>query len=485
MEQYNDYVTNLKDELAPIRKELRETSALLKQLRERANSLRIVVAGGFSSGKSAFINKLVGADVAVEGAKATTRCSTEYFHSETRRWLNIYNKEIPEAEYRRLSSEEGSKQRFRVGLPCEFLKGGTLVIDTPGFGNVKDDDDNAKTEVRNCDILFWLVNAKGGTILDSELTALVNATKIDGAQKPLAVFLTQIDLVDGKDALEHVKKKVAEQLREKSLRLVHPPLTVSIKDDPDDFPPSLRPYIAGQRQEIEKIVNECKQKGAILSRNRELRLEDRCKVLAVRIAEKCNAARDYLLAQRWDVEKGIRDAAKEQERRFWKDVAYIVESHVTGITVYNSNDAIVSYKDKEGLIWDDYTAYFKPSSKFLEPQALDAKIGHILAKYSDYNDAPLDCSAVHQTILNEIWPRVHSATCDSCGDNETDARMIVAARVRIALSEFSFKSVRNEFIRLLKLPNVEWKCPNIDSMHDELDEISASLARIKSLRQYN
>lgn len=479
---YSDRVDNLKEDLSPLRKELRRISEQLRQSREGAHSLRIVVAGGFSCGKSAFINKLLGAKVAEEGTTATTRCSTEYFHSDVHCWHEDGGKEISEDEYLQQSCEKGSKKRFRVGVPCDFLDGGILLIDTPGFGDNEDDSDNAKAEVRKCDILFWLVNANGGTIKASELEALLEATNGGGERKPLAVLLTQIDKVDGKDNLEFVRKHITGLLQEKSLRLVHPPLPVSKEDDPQEVPPSLRPFIVAQRQEIAKIVADCKRAGVGKSHVLEERLVRRCRELAERIDAICDAARDQMLECRQEVEDRIERASKECERRFRHDVAEIVEGHVSGMNVYSSNEAIGSYKSKECLVWHDYTAYFRPTVEFLEPHVLNAKIGWSLAKYSDYHGGPLECGGAHQAILDAISSKVHRATCDSLGDNESKAREIVACRARCALREFSFDEVKDKFFRALTLPKIEWKSPNIDSMHQELAEIAQCLTRIKSQR---
>ena len=499
MANYKYYVDCIMDQLAPQKRELMEVKKSLKVLQSDKRDFRIVVAGGFSSGKSAFINHVLGSDVAVEGTTATTRCSTEYFFSHEKRWL-ADGKSISETSYRDLSSQKGSTAHFCVGVPSDFLKPNVLVVDTPGYGDNQSDNDNATREIRNCDILFWLVNANDGTFHETELDVLVEATKlVEEGRNPLAVFLTQIDtltpqydpikpnkMMTGAEVLEKIRTTIVKQLQERKLRLICPPHAVSIKDI-QDITPSLREFVKNQDTDIVRIVAKCKEEASCLSHLREKVLEKKLNEYVEGIRGKCSGGITYLLKQKEDQEKRILRAEYAKECEFKNKLVDIVAEHIycVGTKVDFCNAAIVSQKSADRLIWDDYVAEFNGKLDFLHAQELYKTIGRLLADYSDdYCGIPYQCPDAIKAVLNEVSNSMQSVNADSWSwNNETIARAAMAEQVRNVLCANYQSLAKDVFLKAFKSPDLNWSSLNISTMRSNLKEIGKAVKRLSDMIQ--
>ena len=489
MGQYKDYIAEVESQLKPIRNELRDISIRLETMADTGRPLRVVVAGGFSCGKSAFINRILGEDVAVEGTTPTTRCSTEYFYSPELCWM-AEDGHLTNEEYRRRSCREGSQERFRVGVPSIFLKQGVKIVDTPGFGDNNTDNDNAVREINGCDILFWLVNATNGTILGSELDVLAKATVTEDGGKPLAVILTQVDVLTGdakcsaKDKFILVKEKIVEQLREKKLRLVFSPQAASSKPA-EEVVPSVRPLVAEQDVAIMRIVEKCKQLANEACRAGANVWASRQNNLAMKISEKCHAAADYLAQQKKNIEHRVERAVQLQKSAFREELIYLVEVHLGEVAddIGSGNNAIVSSMYRKNWIWDDYVAEFNPSAEFLCSKSLYAKIGKLLAKFSDYSKKPFCCRQVVDAFLKEIDVSVRSVVVDSwSSDNRAESRRRVAAQLKNKL-KFMHSDVIGKILKThFSMPEVKWKSLNIDAMRAELAEIDICMKQLKDIK---
>jgi len=147
--------------------------AQLKSLVARMESpvAWVVVAGSFNSGKSAFINSLLGDDICPVRGNPTTSAVTTIKHGK----LAIY--EILEDEKKRIISKEqysemvthksgeadktaSGRHEFEVNHPAEILKH-VILVDTPGFHSKKDnpyDDEITKSCVKRADVIIWLTD---------------------------------------------------------------------------------------------------------------------------------------------------------------------------------------------------------------------------------------------------------------------------------------------------------------------------------------
>lgn len=145
-----------------------------------ANCIRISLAGSFSCGKSSFINSLLGdEELAPVEPGPSTRVVTRFKYGESRKYLNSDGKEIDLEEYQNLAvqkrAEDDKTNVFSILTPAPFLRN-IVLSDVPGFGsgdNSKADDEVSRKENENADIIFYLVNAKDGTIRKSDIEELV------------------------------------------------------------------------------------------------------------------------------------------------------------------------------------------------------------------------------------------------------------------------------------------------------------------------
>ena len=487
MVNYKGYVDTILEELAPQKCELLEIIHHLESQQQDKHDFRIVVAGGFSSGKSAFINHLLQSNVAVEGTTPTTRCSTEYFFSHEKCWITD-GKSISETSYRDMSSCKGGTAHFRVGVPSEFLKNGVLIIDTPGYGDNQSDNDNATREIKKCDILFWLVNVTDGTFHGSELDALVEATKLAEGRKPLAVFLTQTDMLKPnksmtvKNVLDTIREKIISQLQARGLRLVHAPQAVSIKNI-QDVVSSVRALIKDQDDVIIRIVDECKEEALRAFQTREENLQKRLTEYRNAIHVKCQDGIRYLLEQKKEQEQRLGKTERARMEEFNHELVNIVRRHFDqiGVNVDLNNEAIVSQMSKGGWIWDDYEALFKGTLDFLHAQELYEQIGKLLAQYSDYCGTPYQCEGTILAVLNKISDSIHNSKVGRWSwENEKKARSDVAKQVENVLCSNSESLAKDIFLKEFRPPELKWSSLNICTMRRNLKEIDTAATRLNN-----
>ncbi|HXF71331.1 MAG TPA: dynamin family protein [Actinomycetota bacterium] len=141
-------------------------------LRERLAADRLVVAvvGGLKRGKTTFVNALLGADVLPTAAVPLTSVPTLIGWGEqpaaTVRYRDGRSEAARVDDLEALVTERGNPGNRRgvagveVAYPAELLRGGALLVDTPGVGSVhRANTETARSFLRKVDAAILLTSA--------------------------------------------------------------------------------------------------------------------------------------------------------------------------------------------------------------------------------------------------------------------------------------------------------------------------------------
>lgn len=204
-------------------------------------SQTIAVCGGYSSGKSSFLNNLLETKNALPtGIEPVSMINTYINCPQNARQLTVKGRNI-KGNLVLLNREvldciqHSSKNKVFVGsvldtlyidlpLPAgkEYLKGLTF-IDTPGYNNSQNanqennlrDYDTALKAMRDADAIIWCVDINNGTIPKSDIDML-NRVAASGKDCPLVIVFTRLD--KKRDQAMNIMKD-AEKTCKRSLKL--------------------------------------------------------------------------------------------------------------------------------------------------------------------------------------------------------------------------------------------------------------------------
>ena len=159
----------VEEELNKVRTEKYDLEELSRKLKGRSIPLMVGIVGGFSTGKSTFINSLLREEILGVDIKPATAQITELVYGSEKKIYKILSdeslEEISYDDYKRWSlhnNEEVLNEKingFRVVYPSDILNNIT-IIDTPGFSSQsKDDDLITESWIEKLDVLIWLFDA--------------------------------------------------------------------------------------------------------------------------------------------------------------------------------------------------------------------------------------------------------------------------------------------------------------------------------------
>jgi len=206
----------------------------------------LVVVGEFNSGKSAFINALLGQRFLEEGVTPTTH----QIH------LIRYGPEI--------QREVASPTLVTISLPLEFLKE-TNIVDTPGTNAVIRQHEMITTEfIPRSDVVLF-VTSVDRPFTESERVFL---ERIKEWGKKVIIVLNKIDIIDNEEAINKVEAYIADNSRQLlglspevfpiSAKLaLQSKMAAEIKGSKDRIPPSARQtWKASRFEPLEKYILE-------------------------------------------------------------------------------------------------------------------------------------------------------------------------------------------------------------------------------------
>lgn len=197
----------------------RELAAIVDSVEELAlfpdlaNKITVGIGGGFSAGKSRFLNTLLGMSMLPEGLGPTTAIPTCLADGGPAvRARNMMNRMVPVNEEELQALAHGFDRQYRAGDGDAFglahlikllviqqpaMRWNNLVLmDTPGYDKPEGethsltDEEIARQHLRQADHVVWLVNAGNGTLRSDDIRFLRSLQH----PRPVYFVLTQADL---------------------------------------------------------------------------------------------------------------------------------------------------------------------------------------------------------------------------------------------------------------------------------------------------
>ncbi len=177
----------------------------------------IVIGGGFSVGKSTFINSFLEDINLPKDMTPTTAIPTYIMHNETKQFIacnhnggivDLY--ELDDNFHSKLSHDFIKSFEFNLNKIMPFIVIGTSIdkfqnlcfLDTPGHnpaksGHTKEDKNNAKDSLDSCETILWLISALGGTISHSDIEFLRELKELENKNlyfivNPKGVVISQM-----------------------------------------------------------------------------------------------------------------------------------------------------------------------------------------------------------------------------------------------------------------------------------------------------
>ena len=195
----------LAEQLAILEDSLVDHLAAQREHRDGVGLLTVAVVGDFNSGKSTFINALLGKDLCPVGDEPTTSSVTHFIHGDEERIEQQLSdgkrKPLKKSKYRSLVRHDkmGDKEPyvFHISVNASILEHIRLV-DTPGFNAPPPNSHDTKvTEnaITEADALFVLMDTRKGNPTDSllkQLDRLQQSTE-DESSPPMFLLLNKAE----------------------------------------------------------------------------------------------------------------------------------------------------------------------------------------------------------------------------------------------------------------------------------------------------
>ena len=195
----------LAKQLASLEDSLVDHLAAQREHRDGVGLLTVAVVGDFNSGKSTFINALLGKDLCPVGDEPTTSSVTHFIHGDEERidqqLSDGKRKPLKKSEYRSLVRHDKMGDRepyvFHISVNASILEHIRLV-DTPGFNAPPPNSHDTKvTEnaITEADALFVLMDTRKGNPTDSllkQLDRLQQSTE-DESSPPMFLLLNKAE----------------------------------------------------------------------------------------------------------------------------------------------------------------------------------------------------------------------------------------------------------------------------------------------------
>lgn len=209
-----DFKTDLRDWCEDILHEL--------SLNENTNHTRVVVAGGFSSGKSSFLNIITGsANLLPTGVEPTSVVKTYLYCSSSCKSIAVrgvnHKNTVVDLDKNVLQALQHSNKnvalasvldKLFVEIPANAILSGIAFVDTPGYNNSdranasngKTDKETAEEAMKEGEVLLWIVDSEKGTITSADIEMI---KKFSGKK----VFIFNKADKKGKSACESIVKQ--------------------------------------------------------------------------------------------------------------------------------------------------------------------------------------------------------------------------------------------------------------------------------------
>lgn len=200
---------NLNTDLPSRLKEIKST--IVSDIEGSGTKLKIAVGGGYSAGKSSFLNAITGIGSMLPTGIDPVSIVNTYLNCNSGlqkiiiRGENLKKASVLLNEDVLASIQHSSKSKIYIAsvlnklvidIPVEAFLDNITFIDTPGYNNSADknqenditDKDTALKAINEADALFWCIDIDAGTVTQNDFAMLRLATG-----KPVVIFFTKMD----------------------------------------------------------------------------------------------------------------------------------------------------------------------------------------------------------------------------------------------------------------------------------------------------
>lgn len=168
--------------------------------------VQVAVVGDFSSGKSSFINSLLGENICPVKVQPTTSSITKFMYGDKIRITqkktgNISSEtsdiEIPIDRYKEMSQHKSNTKtevhNFDFYYPFEGFRD-IVLYDTPGFNNPENkiDDRITRKKLETVDVILFVIDINKGEI-SSDMLKMIREEKQKNSQKEWYLILNKAD----------------------------------------------------------------------------------------------------------------------------------------------------------------------------------------------------------------------------------------------------------------------------------------------------
>ncbi len=210
----------LKNELDDLENQVIKLFNLINATKEGYGSVNVVVVGNFSSGKSTFINSILGKSICPMKVNPTTSCITKFVYSDTEEIILLNNgsrKPIDIKKYHNLAQYDFNKEnagegnyRFEYKYPSNVLRNISLY-DTPGFensSNIRDEKITSDVLMNEADAVLFLLDI-AQPVITEKIQSKIEKVKSNKPRMRWYLILNKVD-----DKSPNDVKKIIDSLRE-------------------------------------------------------------------------------------------------------------------------------------------------------------------------------------------------------------------------------------------------------------------------------
>ena len=242
------------------------------------DTIDIAVAGGFSSGKSSLLNKIVDLqDLLPTGVQPVSVVNTKIVCDKEINRFSIQGRN-QKGENIALNADvldciqHSSKSKVFVASVLQSITiykpvckknpiEGISFIDTPGYNNaVSKNRENDKTDketslnaINNSDAVIWCIDIESGTVSEADIQML---NKVD-KEKPIVILFTQMDKKNDAEVLSILRK--AKKIVAKRLNSLNVIKVIAYSRDEDRSLSSLRDILI-KKNRIPNILKTIKKR---------------------------------------------------------------------------------------------------------------------------------------------------------------------------------------------------------------------------------
>jgi len=179
------------------------------ELQKGSSRVEVGVIGGFSSGKSTFINSLFKKDVCPMAVSPSTSSITKFYYGYEEKII-LNGKEIDFDAYQNLVQhlkETKETETYQIEYAYPFEKFSSIILyDTPGFSNSENENDEKVTlkTLESVDIVFFVIDISKGSLDASSLERLKTLR-----DKKLYCILNKSDL-KSQEGIANIKKNIED-----------------------------------------------------------------------------------------------------------------------------------------------------------------------------------------------------------------------------------------------------------------------------------